>query len=146
VQAILGTRLVPGFLDRLLGRTAVDGQHTDEPLPPGRQDNLYEWTTRTLPEVKVVQHKPTGAAAGKWRNGVKNGRANYLTGYHPLFVLAKCVRRAFRKPYLLGAVALMYGYCSGYLERKPKLADETVVRYVRRHQISRLLLKPSIYD
>ncbi|WP_066342969.1 SDR family oxidoreductase [Azohydromonas lata] len=41
VQAILGTRLVPGFLDRLLGRTAVDGQHTDEPLPPGRQDNLY---------------------------------------------------------------------------------------------------------
>ncbi len=41
VQAIVGTRLVPGFLDRLLGRTAVDGQHTDEPLPPGRQDNLY---------------------------------------------------------------------------------------------------------
>ena len=30
----LGTKLFPGFLDRLLGRTAVDGQHTDEPLPP----------------------------------------------------------------------------------------------------------------
>ena len=41
VQAIVGTRLVPGFLDRLLGRTAVDGQHTDEPLLPNRQDNLY---------------------------------------------------------------------------------------------------------
>ena len=41
VQAILGTRLFPGFLDRLLGRTAVDGQHTGEPLPAGRQDNLY---------------------------------------------------------------------------------------------------------
>lgn len=40
-QAILGTRVLPGLLDRLLGRTAVDGQHTDEPLPPGRRDNLY---------------------------------------------------------------------------------------------------------
>jgi hypothetical protein len=42
VQAILGTKIFPGFLDRLLGRTAVDGQHTDEPLPPDRRDNLYE--------------------------------------------------------------------------------------------------------
>ena len=42
VQAILGTRLIPGLLDRYLGETAVSGQQTDEPLPPGRQDNLYE--------------------------------------------------------------------------------------------------------
>ena len=41
VQAILGTRVFPGLLDRLLGRTAVDGQHTDEPLPAQRPDNLY---------------------------------------------------------------------------------------------------------
>jgi NAD(P)-dependent dehydrogenase (short-subunit alcohol dehydrogenase family) len=41
VQAILGTKVFPGLLDRMLGRTAVDGQHTDEPLPPGRRDNLY---------------------------------------------------------------------------------------------------------
>ncbi|MBX3620678.1 MAG: SDR family oxidoreductase [Rhizobacter sp.] len=41
VQAILGTRLMPGLLDRMLGRSAVDGQHTDEPLPAGRRDNLY---------------------------------------------------------------------------------------------------------
>lgn len=41
VKAILGTRVFPGLLDRMLGNTAVDGQHTDEPLPVGRQDNLY---------------------------------------------------------------------------------------------------------
>jgi MYXO-CTERM domain-containing protein len=41
-QAILGTRLFPGLLDRILGRTAVDGQHTDEPLPPDRPDNLWQ--------------------------------------------------------------------------------------------------------
>jgi NAD(P)-dependent dehydrogenase (short-subunit alcohol dehydrogenase family) len=41
VQAILGQRLVPGWLDRRLGRTAWDGQLTDEPLPAGRRDNLH---------------------------------------------------------------------------------------------------------
>jgi NAD(P)-dependent dehydrogenase (short-subunit alcohol dehydrogenase family) len=41
VQAILGQRLLPGLLDRVLGRSAWDGQHTDEPLPAERRDNLY---------------------------------------------------------------------------------------------------------
>ena len=40
-KAILGTRVVPGLLDHRLAATAIDGQHTDEPLPPDRQDNLY---------------------------------------------------------------------------------------------------------
>lgn len=42
VEAILGTRILPGFLDRKLAHQAYDGQHSDEPLPPGRKDNLYE--------------------------------------------------------------------------------------------------------
>lgn len=41
VQAILGQRVIPGLLDRYLAHTAVDGQHTGEPLPPDRQDNLH---------------------------------------------------------------------------------------------------------
>ncbi|MEW6704675.1 MAG: SDR family oxidoreductase [Pseudomonadota bacterium] len=40
-QAILGTRVMPGFLDRLLGARAVAGQQSDEPLPPDRHDNLW---------------------------------------------------------------------------------------------------------
>ncbi len=42
MQAILGTHVIPGYLDRMLGRKAVDGQQSDEPLPPGRRDNLYD--------------------------------------------------------------------------------------------------------
>lgn len=37
-----GGMLARGFADHRLAREAVDGQHTDEPLPPGRQDNLYQ--------------------------------------------------------------------------------------------------------
>jgi NADP-dependent 3-hydroxy acid dehydrogenase YdfG len=41
VKAILGTKLIPGLLDRLLASKAYTGQHTDEPLPASRPDNLY---------------------------------------------------------------------------------------------------------
>jgi short-subunit dehydrogenase len=41
VKAILGTKLVPGLLDRLLASKAYSGQHTDEPLALDREDNLY---------------------------------------------------------------------------------------------------------
>lgn len=41
VQAILGTRVVPGLLDRILGARAVEGQQTDQPLPANRRDNLW---------------------------------------------------------------------------------------------------------
>jgi NAD(P)-dependent dehydrogenase (short-subunit alcohol dehydrogenase family) len=39
-EAILGQRVLPGWLDHRLARTAVDGQQTDQPLAPGRADNL----------------------------------------------------------------------------------------------------------
>ncbi|WP_460837624.1 SDR family oxidoreductase [Noviherbaspirillum agri] len=42
VKAILGTRVLPGFLDRLLAKRAYGGQFTDQPLQPGRKDNLYQ--------------------------------------------------------------------------------------------------------
>jgi NAD(P)-dependent dehydrogenase (short-subunit alcohol dehydrogenase family) len=42
VQAILGTRVMPGFLDRLLGETAVEGQQTADALPDPRPDNLWQ--------------------------------------------------------------------------------------------------------
>lgn len=42
VQAILGTHLVPGWLDRLLGRTAVEGQQDEEAVAPDRADNLWQ--------------------------------------------------------------------------------------------------------
>jgi MYXO-CTERM domain-containing protein len=41
VQAIVGQRFIAPFLDRLLARTAYEGQFSDEPLPAGREDNLH---------------------------------------------------------------------------------------------------------
>jgi poly-beta-1,6-N-acetyl-D-glucosamine synthase len=107
--------------------------------------NLYGWTTRTFNDLKLAQHKPTGGADGNWRNWFKNGRANYITGYHPLFMLAKCIKRAFKKPILIESIALMAGFCSGYLKRIPQAPDTDAISYLRQQQLKRLLFRPSIY-
>ncbi len=66
VQSILGTRLIPGLLDRYLGRKAYDGQHTDEPLPEGRQDNLYRPVPGDFGAHGRFDAKATGSSPQLW--------------------------------------------------------------------------------
>lgn len=40
-RAILANRVVPGLLDRYLGRYGIDSQKSDRPIEPDRPDNLY---------------------------------------------------------------------------------------------------------
>jgi NAD(P)-dependent dehydrogenase (short-subunit alcohol dehydrogenase family) len=42
VKAIVGNALAPGIADRYLARNGFDAQQTDEPIDPGRPDNLFE--------------------------------------------------------------------------------------------------------
>ena len=42
LQAIIGTMLMPGLLDRMMAKQAWDGQMTEEPLAAGQPDNLFQ--------------------------------------------------------------------------------------------------------
>jgi len=108
--------------------------------------NMLGWTTRTFSHLPVLQARPTGATNGMWGNAVKNGRANYITGYHPLFMALKCLGRARRRPYVISGVGLMYGYLQGYFKRLPRVPDQALIRYTRKQQLRRLLLLDSIWQ
>jgi NAD(P)-dependent dehydrogenase (short-subunit alcohol dehydrogenase family) len=41
IKAIIGTRLVPGYADRYLGKKGYELQQTDEPADPNRRDNVF---------------------------------------------------------------------------------------------------------
>jgi poly-beta-1,6-N-acetyl-D-glucosamine synthase len=107
--------------------------------------NMLGWTTRMLPELRLTHHRPTGAADGSWKNWVKNGKANYITGYHPLFMLVKCCRRLLRRPALTGSLGLAYGYLAGFFGRVPQVPDPPLIAYVRRQQLRRLFFMPSLW-
>jgi NAD(P)-dependent dehydrogenase (short-subunit alcohol dehydrogenase family) len=42
VRTIVGNKIAPWYGDRELAKVGVEGQQSDEPLPPGRRDNLWE--------------------------------------------------------------------------------------------------------
>ena len=41
VYTIWGNKVAPWLAERYLARTAVGSQQTDQPVPPGRTDNLF---------------------------------------------------------------------------------------------------------
>jgi glycosyltransferase involved in cell wall biosynthesis len=107
--------------------------------------NMLGWTTRTFPDLKLVHHRPAGQAYGQWSNLIKNGRANYVAGYHPLFMFLKCVRRSFERPYLVEGCGLWVGFAGAYIKCLPRVADKAVIKYLRRQQMNRLFGRKSLW-
>lgn len=108
--------------------------------------NMLGWKTLTFPDVKITHHKIAGSADGSWTNWVKNGLANYIVGYHPLFMLVKSARRLFKKPYGIQALGLLFGFFSGYIKGIPHVPDPELIAYLRKQQLRKMLLQSSLWS
>ncbi len=107
--------------------------------------NMHGWRTRTFRDILITHHRPTGSADGLWRNQAKFGRANFIMGYHPLFMAAKLFRRLFQKPYLVGAAGMAWGYTSAWMRGVRQVSDPELIRFVRAEQIKTLRGQESIW-
>lgn len=107
--------------------------------------SMLGWSTRSFADLQLVHHRVTGAADGTWANLVKNGQANYICGYHPLFMLSKCLVRLGKKPFVIGSLGLCYGFISSYLRGIPRVDDSKTIEYLRKQQIRRLLRRDTIW-
>jgi poly-beta-1,6-N-acetyl-D-glucosamine synthase len=127
--------------DALGGLLRAPGWDTVDEL----KANMLGWQTRTFPELQLSHYRFTGTADGAWKDCIKNGRANYITGYHPLFMFIKCMRRIPRRPYLIGSIGLGWGFLSGYWRGIQQVQDKPLIRYTRAQQMRRLLMLESIW-
>ena len=93
------------------------------------------WRTRSFPNILVLHNRPTGGAMGSWSDAIKNGTADYVSGYHPLFLLAKCLKRCRQRPFVVGSIGLLWGFVRAYLRRTPRVPDAALVKYVRQQQL-----------
>lgn len=107
--------------------------------------NMLGWRTRSFLELQIQHHRWTGAAYGRWGGIVKNGKTDYVSGYHPLFVIAKSVAWIWKRPYILGSLALLYGYVSAYLQNTPRVDDPQLIKYLRRQQLAKLCGQETIW-
>lgn len=100
--------------------------------------NMLGWKSYSFRELHVAHHRLTGSADGAWRDRVKHGVACYISGYHPLFVAASCLRRLFRRPYVVGSAAICYGFLKGHFMRIARVDDAPLIKYLRTQQLRRL--------
>jgi poly-beta-1,6-N-acetyl-D-glucosamine synthase len=96
------------------------------------------WRVQSFLDLKVFHYRFTGAATGFLKSCIEQGNGAYRMGYHPLFMIARGIRRMTDRPYVIGGIAMVGAYFRSYLRREEMLADPSVVRYVRRTQLRKL--------
>jgi glycosyltransferase involved in cell wall biosynthesis len=110
--------------------------------------NMLGWKTLTFPHIKLIHHRATGGAYGARSDWIKNGLANYITGYDPVFMICKCIKRILARPTISGirnGIALWCGYLKGYIKRIPQVDDPEMIRYLRIQQWRALTFRPSLW-
>lgn len=107
--------------------------------------NQLGWRTATFDDIRLVQLRFTGDGGGQWSTWVKNGRAAYICGYHPLFVLSRAVWRLFGRPYLSATLGLLWGFASARFSGVRRVEDGALVAYLRDQQLRRLLGRSTIW-
>ena len=107
--------------------------------------NMLGWTTKSFRELTIKHYRPTGAADGMWANAVKNGKSDYICGYHPLFMIIKCTKRLFDRPFFIIGFGHLYGFIISSIKNVPRVPDPDLIKYLRREQIKRILRKKSIW-
>lgn len=100
--------------------------------------NMLGWETTAFEDLHLIHHRVTGLAEGAVRDRMKHGLACYISGYHPVFVAASCLYRLARRPYVIGALAMLWGFLKGYFGRIPQVNDKQLIRYLRAQQLRRL--------
>lgn len=116
------------------------------PMAKGGQDAVAEvmtrqhgWEVATFPDLKVLHYRPTGTEGlSVFSARFRDGSSDYLMGYHPLFETAKCLQRFFEKPYLIGGMSRLSGYCWSWLRGEERTVSREYIKYLRREQIQRI--------
>ncbi len=100
----------------------------------------HGWTTLSDPTIVMVHHRRQGAALGTWQGRIIWGRGAYAIGSHPLFALARGLYRMAERPWVIGGLAFLWGFFSGYFHPEvQRTPDGDLIRYLRHEQFYRLL-------
>lgn len=96
------------------------------------------WEVRAFQDLIAYHYKDKLHVSGKLRETFRAGRMDYSLGSHPLFEIAKCLKRATDRPYIITSFSRLIGYCAEYfLSHRPSV-PEIVVNFLRREQLQKL--------
>jgi len=109
-------------------------------------DGIDEWTAlskgwkvRSFVHYKFLHYRYTGAATGYLKSFYEQGYGAYRMGYNPFYLIARGFRRMLDRPYLIGGFAMIWAFFIAWFRREELLADQEVVRFIRRTQMKKIM-------
>jgi poly-beta-1,6-N-acetyl-D-glucosamine synthase len=92
------------------------------------------------PELRFVHLRPMGSSQTSIYAGrMRHGAGQYFMGTGFLYMAASAASRLNQKPYVLGSLAMLWGWLRSALRRKPRLEDPEFRSALRAYQRRALL-------
>jgi len=93
------------------------------------------------PDLRFVHLRPMGSSdKGIYVGRMRHGFGQYFMGTGFLYLLASAVSRLNEKPRVLGSLAMIWGWLSSAMQRKPRFNDLEFRKFLRRYQWRALLV------
>jgi biofilm PGA synthesis N-glycosyltransferase PgaC len=93
------------------------------------------------PELRFVHLRPMGSSQQSIYAGrMRHGYGQYFMGTGFLFILASALGRVNQKPYLLGSLAMLWGWLKSAAQRKPRFENPEFRRFLRRYHVRVLVM------
>jgi glycosyltransferase involved in cell wall biosynthesis len=87
------------------------------------------------PDLRFIHLRPEGSSQKSIYAGrMRHGYGQYFMGTGFLFIVASSIYRLNRKPYLLGSLAMIWGWLKAALEGAPRYEDPAFRKFLRHYQ------------
>lgn len=104
-----------------------------------RTARMKNWDTRTFLDKVCYHHRPMGTATvGAISASFRLGKQDYSLGGHPVWQVCRSCYQTLRKPYVVGGVSLLVGYCWARIRTPKRPVSSGLVAFTRKEQIARL--------
>jgi hypothetical protein len=103
---------------------------------------MLGWIARSWdePEIRVIHLRPMGSShVGIWTGRMRHGFGQHFMGTGLLYMTASALYRMTRPPFVVGGLAMWWGFVKSLLTGKPRLEDPEFRKFLRRTQWRMLL-------
>jgi hypothetical protein len=92
------------------------------------------------PELRFIHLRPMGTSHKSWWTGrVRHGVGQHYMGTGPIYLAVSACSRVFHPPFILGSLAIIWGYVKSSVAFAPRYADPEFRRFLRGYQRQCLL-------
>lgn len=100
------------------------------------------WISRSddIDEIRYIHLRPMGSSQNNIITGrIRHGYGQYFMGSSFIYVLASVIYRLNKKPYVIGALATLWGYLKSAITKEEQLNDPEMRVLLRRFQLRALV-------